>query len=83
MSPTEAKAPCGLLYERSDPLTVSNTLMVYSTLESAPKKTQNLSLIPLASRTLTISSTFDLAEEPEIARVVRELNGPAGAVAAP
>jgi len=37
---------------------VGSTNKVYSTLESAPKKTQNWSLIPLASRTLTISSTF-------------------------
>ena len=43
---------------RSAPLTRSVTCSEYSTFDSAPKKTQNRSLKPRASRTLTISSTL-------------------------
>src|SRR5262249_43917955 len=55
VSPTEANCPEGFLYSLVAPVAVSVTLSVYSTLERAPKKTQNWLLNARASRTLTTS----------------------------
>ena len=59
VSPTLANWPEGLWYTLTAPVTESRTVSVYSTFESAPKKTQNFPFRARASRTLTISSTFE------------------------
>ncbi len=61
VSPTDANWPEGLTYCFRDPVAVSVTVRVYSTFDSAPKKTQYLPLTVRASSTLMTSSM--LAEE--------------------
>ena len=58
VSATEANVPCGLKYFRVVPVWVSVIVIVYSTLERAPKNAQKCPLTGRPSMTFTTSSTL-------------------------
>ena len=65
----------GVEYVRRRPVAESVTVSVYSTLESAPKKTQNFPLMPRRVDDLDDQLDVVRGEEPELARVGGQRNG--------